>query len=426
MDYLALLVFALFWLFIEGLVFRGLRSAYPEGWSCRLALGFWAFGLLVVLFFITAAVVMGGPPVRATPIQNLVAGVAFTFLIAKFIYAIAFAFGEGIRLLVRWRRWRAESRRSATDPELTDHGQPAEPEARDLSRRRFVGRMALGIATFPFVAFLHGVVRGRYRFEVQRIRIAFPDLPPAFDGLVIVQLSDFHAGSFDDPEAVQAGLELVQQEDPDLLLFSGDMINDRAEEVEPFKAALGKLQGRMGKFASLGNHDYGGYSSYTEGEGKIPNLDRLKAHHVDMGFQLLNNAHVRLEREGQSIVLAGVENWGHRPFPQLGDLDAALDGTAEADFVVLLSHDPTHWDDKVRPNGRTVHLTLSGHTHGAQMGVEVPPLRFSPSQFVYPRWAGLYREGREHLYVNRGFGYIGFPGRVGIWPEVARIELVRG
>jgi predicted MPP superfamily phosphohydrolase len=426
LEYLPLIVFALLWLLLERVAFVGMRTAFPSGWKHRVVLGVWGFGVACVLLLVVAAFIMGSPPVNATPPQNLVAGLAFTFLIVKFIFAVVYTTGEGIRLLLRWRRWHAEGRRSHADPQQTDHGQPAQASSADHSRRRFVGRLALGVAAFPFAAFLHGVVRGRYQYRVRRIRIAFPDLPPAFDGLVLVQLSDFHAGSFDDPEAVKAGLELVQAEDPDLVLFSGDLVNDRAEEVEPYKDVLGKLKGRLGKFASLGNHDYGGYSPATEGEGKIRNLNKLKAHHADMGFRLLNNEHVRLERNDQSIVLAGVENWGHRPFPQLGDLDKALAGTAEDDFVVLLSHDPTHWDEKVRPNGRNVHLTLSGHTHGAQMGVEVPPLRFSPSQFVYPRWAGLYTEGAEHLYVNRGFGYIGFPGRVGIWPEVARIELVRG
>ncbi len=401
------------WIALEVYVFRALWRGMGPGRARRVAVALWGLGLLAVLVFAGGAFIQGGPPVNATPLQNAVAGVMFTFLVAKFIFAVVFASGEGVRLLLRWRRWRGQAK-------------PSEPHLADATRRRFVARMALGVATFPFAAFLYGVVRGRYRFELRRVRIAFPDLPPAFDGLTLIQLSDFHAGSFDDTEAVARGLELVAREDPDLVLFSGDLVNDRAEEVEPYKAFLGALRGRLGQFATLGNHDYGGYSAYTEGDGKEANLARLKAHHADMGFRLLNNAHVRLERDGQSIVLAGVENWGDPPFPQRGDLDAALAGTADDDFVVLLSHDPTHWDAKVRPNGRTVHLTLSGHTHGAQMGVEVPPLRFSPSQFVYPRWAGLYREGREHLYVNRGFGYIGFPGRVGIWPEVTRIELVRG
>jgi len=414
---LPVITFFVFWIALEAYVFFALRRTLTSSKTRIAALIWWGFGLAAVAASIIGALAVGGPLVHASPWQNGLIGLMFTFLITKFIYAIAYGIGDGFRLLTRWRRWRASSPPAQAVPGTTS------PD----SRRRFVGQLAMGIAAFPFAAFLHGVVRGRYQFELRRVQLVFPDLPPAFDGLTIIQLSDFHAGSFDDPVAVAKGLDLVNQENPDLVLFSGDLVNDRAEEIEPYKEMFGRLRGRMGQYASLGNHDYGGYTNETKGDNKVKNLNRLKEHHADMGFTMLNNAHVRLERDGQSIVLAGVENWGHRPFPQKGDLDQALAGTNQEDFVVLLSHDPTHWDEKVRPNDRRVDLTLSGHTHGAQMGVEAPPfIRWSPSSFVYPRWAGLYTEGKENLYVNRGFGYIGFPGRVGIWPEVTRIELVRG
>jgi hypothetical protein len=218
----------------------------------------------------------------------------------------------------------------------------------------------------------------------------------------------------------------VAEQKPDLLLFTGDLVNDFAEEVLPYKSMFEALQPPMGKFSVLGNHDYGDYPGWESEQAKADNFAALHQHHADMGFDLLKNRHVRLTRGDDSLVLAGVENWGKPPFPQHGDLNAALDGTAPDDFVVLMSHDPTHWDAHVLPATQQVHLTLSGHTHGAQMGVEIPGVQWSPASFVYPRWAGLYQEGRRFLYVNRGFGFIGFPGRVGIWPEVTVLELVRG
>jgi uncharacterized protein len=257
------------------------------------------------------------------------------------------------------------------------------------------------------------------------VRLAFADLPEAFHGMKLVQISDIHSGSFDDKEAVARGVAMIQAENPDLLVFTGDLVNNLASEIEPYKDLFGSLSAPLGKFAVLGNHDYGDYVQWDSPAAKAANVEAVKQHNTEMGFQMLNNDSLQLTRDGQTIRLAGVENWGKPPFPQHGDLNRALQGVAPEEFTVLLSHDPTHWDMQVRDHAKHVHLTLSGHTHGFQMGIEIPGIKWSPVQWRYKQWAGAYEEGGQYLYVNRGFGYIGFPGRVGIWPEITVIELVR-
>jgi predicted MPP superfamily phosphohydrolase len=286
-------------------------------------------------------------------------------------------------------------------------------------RRRAVRQLGLLFAAIPFASYLHGITRGKYNFQVRKLTLTFPDLPEAFNGFRLVQISDMHSGSFDDAEKVKRGLELVQEQAADLIVFTGDLVNGRAEEVAPYAPFLREsLQAPFGKYAVMGNHDYYG----PQGEnGENP----VKAAYAEAGFQLLNDTSVALEKDGQRINLVGVENWGRPPFPQIGDLDRALANVPADQFKILLSHDPTHWDEKTIPHDQHVHLTLSGHTHGMQMGVNLPGLKWSPARFIYPRWHGLYEESGQYLYVNRGFGWLGFPGRIGMYPEITVIELKR-
>lgn len=289
------------------------------------------------------------------------------------------------------------------------------------SRRIFISRLAAGAAAIPFAGILHGVTVGKYNFKVRKQVLHFPDLPEAFDGFTITQLSDIHSGSFDDKKKVEFGVEMANQQGSDVILFTGDLVNNKAEEMEPWKEVFAGLKAPMGKFSVLGNHDYGDYVPWPSPEAKKANLQRLAETHAEMGFQLLRNQNVCLERDGQSICIAGVENWGLPPFPQYGKLDKALEGASP--FKILMSHDPSHWDAEVKHWEEPIHLTLSGHTHGMQFGIEIPGFKWSPVSFRYPKWAGLYTENNRHLYVNRGFGYLAFPGRVGIWPEITVIEL---
>ena len=292
-----------------------------------------------------------------------------------------------------------------------------------IDRARFLSQLGLILATVPFSAVLYGVTKGRRSFNVARVPVKSPRLPSGFDGLRVVQISDMHLGSYGgDLAIVRNGVDLINAEEPDLILFTGDLVNDFAEEAEPFVAELARLQARMGKFSILGNHDYSDYPNWSDPAAKAANLERLKAIHGEMGFRLLLDEHLPLERNGDRIALLGVQNWGHR-FQQYGDLNKAMKGSEQFAYRLLMSHDPTHWEHKVQGTG--IDLTLSGHTHGAQLGVKIGGTTYSPAQWVYKHWAGLYAEGEQQLYVNRGFGFIGFPGRVGMPPEITVLELLR-
>ena len=293
-----------------------------------------------------------------------------------------------------------------------------------IDRARFLSQLGLIISTVPFAAVLYGVTKGRRNFNLARVPVRSPALPEAFSGLRIVQISDMHLGSYGgDLSIVRNGVDLIMAEQPDLILFTGDMVNDFAEEAEPFIAELARLQAPLGKFSILGNHDYSDYPKWDRPELKARNLEKLKRIHAEMGFRLMLDEHLPLERNGERIGLLGVQNWGHR-FQQYGDLQKTIRGTEAFPYRILMSHDPTHWEHQVQGTG--IDLTLSGHTHGAQLGVKLGSTTYSPAQWVYKHWAGLYAEGEQQLYVNRGFGFIGFPGRVGMPPEITVLELVKG
>jgi predicted MPP superfamily phosphohydrolase len=306
-----------------------------------------------------------------------------------------------------------------------DLRQGARPELFE-SRRKFISQVGLLAASIPFASVLYGVTEGKYDFRVRRQTLYFPDLPEAFDGFTITQVSDYHVGSFDNPKAVQKGVDLIRAQEPDLLVFTGDMVNNQAAEMEGWMKIFGGLEAPYGQFSILGNHDYGDYLDWPSPEAKEKNFADLKEVQKELGLRLLLNEKVEIVKNGGRIVLLGVENWGRPPFRQRGDLNKALEGTAPADFKILLSHDPSHWDAVVQNFPERIPLTLSGHTHGMQFGIEIPGWQWSPVKYRYPHWAGLYQEQDKFLYVNRGFGYLGFPGRVGIWPEVTVITLKKG
>lgn len=291
-------------------------------------------------------------------------------------------------------------------------------------RRKFVSQLAFAVGAVPFFGFLYGITRGKYNFRVIKETVYFKDLPKAFDGFTITQLSDIHAGSFTDYEQVQRGVDLAIEQQSDLFVFTGDLVNHKAEEIEPMLGMFGQIKAPFGQFSILGNHDYGDYVSWPSREEKVRNFEKLKNQHQKMNFRLLLDEGVVLEKEGQKIRLLGVENWGVG-FHAKGDLEKALAGSSPEEFKILLSHDPSHWDEEVKNHGKNVHLTLSGHTHGMQFGIETPIVKWSPAQFRYPNWAGLAEHNGKYLYVNRGFGFHAFSGRVGIWPEITVLELKR-
>jgi hypothetical protein len=342
-----------------------------------------------------------------------ITGFAITFLVTKIVFVL-FHFADDvvhiIRLLANWISPKQEINSVVHER---------------INRLQFINQAGLIVSGVVFGSMIYGQTKGKYNFKVWKESIPFPHLPEAFDGAKIVQISDMHLGSFLDNsfEEVKAAIATVNSLEPDYIFFTGDMVNNYAYEADLWIDIIGELKAKRGKFSILGNHDYGDYVPWKDPESKKANLERLFEIHEEMGFRLLKNETAILEKDGQEIALIGVENWG-QGFHQYGDLNKAVQGVSDSAFKILLSHDPTHFDQAVM--GKTnIALTMSGHTHGMQMGIEIPSLgiKLSPIQLRYKRWAGLYKVEDQYLYVNRGFGFLGFPGRVGIFPEITLIEL---
>tara|TARA_R110002072_G_scaffold303113_1_gene494189 strand:- start:93173 stop:94399 length:1227 start_codon:yes stop_codon:yes gene_type:complete len=292
------------------------------------------------------------------------------------------------------------------------------------SRRKFISTVALGIAAIPFTSLLYGMYKGKYNYKVLKYALEFDDLPDAFDGYTLTQISDVHSGSFDNKEKIAYGIDLINEQQSDIILFTGDLVNNVAEEMLPWKDLFGSLSAKDGVYSVLGNHDYGDYVSWNSEREKEQNLSDLKNLQKEMGWRLLLNENVTLNRNNETIKLIGIENWGAGGFKKAGDLEMACEGCDTTDFKILMSHDPSHWQEQVKNNDKNIQLTLSGHTHGMQFGIEIPGwFKWSPVKYRYENWAGIYEEMGRYINVNRGFGYLGYPGRVGIWPEVTVITL---
>ena len=293
-----------------------------------------------------------------------------------------------------------------------------------ISRSVFLSWMGIAAGTTLFGSLVYGFTN-QYKYQIKRVKIAFDNLPATFKGLRIIHISDIHSGSFMDKKAVEHGVEMIMKENADLILFTGDLVNDKATEMENYMDVFSKLKAPMGVFSTLGNHDYGDYVQWPiNGISKEQNLLNLQKVHADIGWRLLMNEHVVLTKGADEIALLGIENWSNKArFPKHGRMDLAHAGTQKYPFKILMSHDPSHWDAQVRIDYADVDLMLSGHTHGMQFGVELPGFKWSPVQYMYPQWSGLYESAKQKLYVNRGFGFIGYPGRVGQLPEITVIEL---
>lgn len=292
------------------------------------------------------------------------------------------------------------------------------------TRRRFLSLMALGIAALPFGALLYGMYRGKYNFKVLHYQMEFDDLPEAFDGYRITQISDIHSGSFDNRQKIEYAVDLVNKQQSDVIFFTGDLVNNKADEMKPWTALFSQLKAADGKFSILGNHDYGDYIPWDTEEAKQANLQELIGMQKEMGFDILLNENRYLKKGADRLAIIGVENWGRGGFKKAGDLKKASSGIRDDDFKILLSHDPSHWEDVVLQDPVHYQLTLSGHTHGMQFGIEIPGLvKWSPVKWRYKYWAGVYEELGQRINVNRGFGFLGYPGRVGIWPEITVITL---
>jgi predicted MPP superfamily phosphohydrolase len=342
--------------------------------------------------------------------------VIFAIIISLFfakVLAAVFLLMDDLRRLIQWTAGKLFF--SQTESELQ--------EGEHISRSLFLTWLGIGAGGTILGSLLYGF-SNKYDYRVRKVPLQFSNLPQAFKGLRVVQISDVHSGSLRNHEEVAKGVEKIMSLKPDLILFTGDLVNNRADEMDELKKVFSKLQAPLGVYSVLGNHDYGDYEPWPTADHKRQNLKRLKGVHAEMGWNLLLNENVVLERNGEQIALLGVENWSAKArFPKYGKLKEAYQGVEQVPFKILLSHDPSHWDAEVRPNYPDIDLMLSGHTHGMQFGVELPWLRWSPVQYVYKQWAGLYQQGAQKLYVNRGFGFLGYPGRVGILPEITLFEM---
>ncbi|WP_294280313.1 metallophosphoesterase [uncultured Chryseobacterium sp.] len=290
-------------------------------------------------------------------------------------------------------------------------------------RRKFLSLLGLGLGGVLSALFIDGITFGKYRHRVRKVKVKIKNLPESFRGYKIVQISDVHSGSFSDPSRLEHAIHLINEQKPDLVLFTGDMVNNVAEEFKPFIPLFSTIKANDGKFAVLGNHDYADYVTWNSLDAKRKNLETLIEYEKEAGFEMLRNEHRIIEKNGEQLYILGVDNWGLKPFPQFGDLDKALKNVPESAAKILMSHDPTHFDYVVKKHPGNVQLTLSGHTHGMQFGLDLKNIKWSPVQYHYPKWADLYESEGKMLYVNRGFGVLGYPGRVGVLPEITLFEL---
>jgi uncharacterized protein len=386
--------FLLDWYVFQGL--RALTSSLIEGDRTIVHITFWLVNIGVLFSFIFNFY-KAIPTGKFTLLFNTVFNAFLTLFVTKIVFVMVLFAEDIYRMFISMM---------SSYP----------------SRSSTISQIGLLLAAIPFFSFIFGVTRGKYHYKVRRTQLFFKDLPERFEGFTITQISDIHAGSLDNRKGVQRGIDLINAQKSDLFVFTGDLVNNHASEIEPWIAVFEQIKARFGKFSILGNHDYGDYVHWDSIEQKKSNLNSLKENHEKLGFRLLLDEHVKIEKEGQRIALLGVENWGVG-FGQRGNLKNALKGLDPEMIKILLSHDPSHWDAEVKNHPQNIHLTLSGHTHGMQFGIEIFGFKWSPVKYRYPNWAGLAQYNNRYLYVNRGFGFLGFAGRVGIWPEITVIEL---
>lgn len=403
------LIFILIFAIIDFYAFQAVKTTYRSKW---INIAYLCISIIVLGNFIYQLTTMDRRSGLGTSV-NLAIGLFLTLYIPKIVVMILM-FGEDIirvpQALYQYFSTGGVSEYSSYMP----------------SRRKFVSQLALGLGAIPFVSFLYGMYKGRYNFKVLKYKLHFEDLPEAFDGYRITQISDLHIGSFNNKEKVEYAIDLINQQDSDTILFTGDMVNNVSNEMIPWIDSFTKLNAKDGMYSVLGNHDYGDYVSWDSDVMKKQNLKNLQNIQKEIGFDLLRNESRFIERDGERIAIVGVENWG-KGFKQKGDLKKASEVVDSKDFKILMSHDPSHWEYEVIDDDFHYHLTLSGHTHGMQFGIEIPGwIKWSPVKWRYKYWAGIYKEKGQLINVNRGFGVLAYPGRVGIWPEITVIELKKG
>lgn len=402
---LRLSFFLLFALIIELYTYQAIKTTFENKWIIRI---YTIFSLLTVLFLVISFSRFDRT-VGQNPSTLMTIGLLLLVYVPKLLIGVFMLFEDVFRLIFG----------------LINHfTDSVESNSFLPNRRKFISQMALAIAFIPFSGLIYGIFKGRYNYKVIKTPIYFDDLPDEFDGFRILQISDLHCGSFDNKEKIQYGIDLINRQDFDILVFTGDLVNTHAEEMDEWYDVFSKIkQGKFGNYSILGNHDYGEYIKWPSYEDKQRNFEGIKSIHPKIGWDLLLNENRIIKKGNSEIALIGVENWGAK-FQQKADLAKAIRGVDKNAFKVVLTHDPSHWDLVLQNDPFNFHLTLCGHTHGMQFGIEIPGwIKWSPVQYVYKHWAGLYEKGKRYIYVNRGFGYHAYPGRVGIWPEISILEL---
>ena len=404
---LRLIIFFIIIGLIELYAFQAVKTFTKVRW----VLNAYVFISSVAIFFIGYQFTKFDRSVGQTKMTMITLGVLLLVLIPKLILTLIL-FLEDIFRIFSGTIYKLSG--STTDSFL--------PE-----RRKFVSQIALGLAAIPFTSLIYGMTLGKYNYKVIKQQIFFPDLPDAFDGFKITQISDVHSGSFDNPEKINYAIDLINEQESDMILFTGDIVNTHAKEMLPWIDTFNRIKEyQYGKYSVLGNHDYGEYVDWKTEKDKDANFEAIKGLYGKIGFKLMLNEHTFIQKGLDKIALVGVENWGVK-FKKAGDLHKASEGLTKEEFKILMSHDPSHWDAEVNKHPKDFHLMLSGHTHGLQFGIEIPGFfKWSPAQYVYEQWAGLYEKAGKYIYVNRGFGFHAYPGRVGIMPEITVIELKKG
>jgi len=409
---MTLFIFLAIFLLIDVYVFQAVINVSKDWspvWKQVIRYGFWFPSLISVsgLLWWTFS-----DPYKGTDYLRIYILAGSAILYFSKLFAVLFLFIDDFQRGVRWA-----VKYFSKDPTNL----PGEA----ITRSEFLSKAALVASAVPLGLSVYGVITGAHDYRIKRITLKLPNLPKSFDGIRIGQLSDIHSGSFWNKTAVKGGVEMLMNEKPDLIFFTGDLVNNETAEVKNYIPIFEKIKAPLGVFSITGNHDYGDYHPWQSKEAKRKNFfDLIEAHKL-LGYDLLMNEHRMIEQSGDKLAIIGIENWGAGRFSKYGKLDRAYSGTDEAAAKILLSHDPTSWDAIVRPNHKDIALTLSGHTHGFQFGVEIANFKWSPVQYIYKQWAGLYQEDNQYLYVNRGFGYLGYPGRIGMPPELTIIELKR-
>ncbi len=411
-----IIIFAVLFTIFDFIAFQAVKIAFSNfqpTWQQSAAMVYWTITALTVIGMMVYY--FGNADKMPKRFKTyLLVGIAAN-LFGKLFIGL-FLLAENVQRAVVWSYHRISNLLSSDD----------NAQALDLSRSPLWSQISLVAGSVPSIALGFGIISGAHDYRIRRHTIYMPGLPKSFDGITLGQLSDIHSGSFHNKIAVKGGVEMLNNEKPDLVFFTGDLVNNEAKEMNDYVSVFDKVNAPLGVYSVLGNHDYGDYVQWASQAAKSKNLETLKAIHKGMGWNLLVNQHHILREGGEKLAIIGIENWGARGFSQYGKLDEAYRGTEEINTKLLLSHDPSHWQAEVLKSYPDITMAFAGHTHGMQFGVEIGNIKWSPVKYMYKEWAGLYQHDQQYLYVNRGFGYIGYPGRIGIPPEITIFELKSG